>query len=720
MNAASTSSSPSALPLPPPSSLVPTIIPASLSYLAIYNPALGPTDETVNDQIVFYTSKKGGSATANEKLRQIGLAQGVVEFARVFASSEGLNSIETQKARIVTVELEEGGWWALAQIDLTCIHDPTKQPPTTEYSSREVSPPSLLLAQLRQAYTQFRFHYGAFSSNFPRLGRTAFCKRLEKWWTRWAWGRWEVMLNGSPIVDVLTPNAIKMAGGKPGREIGRAEREFLNGWVQKQRSKGLIELVVSKFGEPVPVEEGKDSESVKSETTNGGGLWFWSAGKASGSNSNSPGASPQGKKNKKILEIPNVIRAQDGCTFRGTGTLSKASIRDISTYIADLYRYGDESFTITPTGIKRKKRKRRPRELSRVPGSISSRTASVESSPRKSSSTIRPTREDLKSPSPKLKTPTTAESEPLLEPEEPVRGRVPTLQGDESHKRTSSGANAKILNLLAFGWSSATKAEQKRPESAASTLMGLSASQPSTREGSVSRKSSPEKKHAKGAGFLIGFLGDLEAEDMEEGEDDDGRITSRTVWVMQKDGEGEEECRIVVYTCPPFYFTFIFESTTPFLTSPRFYRTIHHQLSPLHTSLLPTSISPAQSALQPLSVPTIPKPPYDLLYSPTKFTLHTTIPPIPEPSEASGWSRVDALHVYTLLLGMLSDTAGDPGERERCARSTRGWGVGWIRLPGGEEGMVVRKGGEEGGGMGDLGRHFKGLIKSGEVIEEEV
>jgi len=73
-----------------------SVIPAQLSYLAIYNPTLGPTDETIADQIVFYTSQsshecensgyqaEGEEAKdlENERLRQIGLAQGLVNFAR--------------------------------------------------------------------------------------------------------------------------------------------------------------------------------------------------------------------------------------------------------------------------------------------------------------------------------------------------------------------------------------------------------------------------------------------------------------------------------------------------------------------------------------------------------------------------------------------------------------------------------------------------------------
>jgi hypothetical protein len=70
--------------------------PAQLSFFSIYSPPLGPTDETFGDQVVFYYSRStrhGGrtkaKATAdeerlneNEKLRQIGLAQGMAGFAR--------------------------------------------------------------------------------------------------------------------------------------------------------------------------------------------------------------------------------------------------------------------------------------------------------------------------------------------------------------------------------------------------------------------------------------------------------------------------------------------------------------------------------------------------------------------------------------------------------------------------------------------------------------
>lgn len=90
------------------------VAPAQLSYFAIYNPSLGATDETVRDQIVFYYSRKledeheqrgkvgssGGTTSTeplaqerephhhqdesaeNERLRQVGLAQGMVDFVK--------------------------------------------------------------------------------------------------------------------------------------------------------------------------------------------------------------------------------------------------------------------------------------------------------------------------------------------------------------------------------------------------------------------------------------------------------------------------------------------------------------------------------------------------------------------------------------------------------------------------------------------------------------
>lgn len=108
---------------------IPKIVPAQLSFLAVYNPSLGTSDETFHKQIVFYYSRaakalsrlRDGDTRAaeelreqeNEKLRQVGLAQGMVGFAKSFSNGEPVDSVETQKSRIVLYELE-ADWWILA------------------------------------------------------------------------------------------------------------------------------------------------------------------------------------------------------------------------------------------------------------------------------------------------------------------------------------------------------------------------------------------------------------------------------------------------------------------------------------------------------------------------------------------------------------------------------------------------------------------------------
>ncbi len=74
------------------------VVPAQLSFLAIYNPSLGKSDDSLQEQIVFYSStvtrarrnrkhetegqREAEREEENEQLRQVGLAQGMVHFAK--------------------------------------------------------------------------------------------------------------------------------------------------------------------------------------------------------------------------------------------------------------------------------------------------------------------------------------------------------------------------------------------------------------------------------------------------------------------------------------------------------------------------------------------------------------------------------------------------------------------------------------------------------------
>lgn len=113
------------------------IVPAQVGFLAIYNPSLGTTDETLDDQIVYYSSpetrtkrrrrrrtstgdpSQSSQEERNERLRKIGLAQGMVEFGRDFSQGRPVDTIETEKSRIILHELESG-WWLIA-VSESCL-----------------------------------------------------------------------------------------------------------------------------------------------------------------------------------------------------------------------------------------------------------------------------------------------------------------------------------------------------------------------------------------------------------------------------------------------------------------------------------------------------------------------------------------------------------------------------------------------------------------------
>ncbi|KAM0715638.1 hypothetical protein Q7P37_009136 [Cladosporium fusiforme] len=337
-----------------------SILPAQLAFLAIYNPTLGPTEETFADQLVFWYSRKASEARRAEKsgdagseakrkaaekeeeherLRQIGLAQGMVGFAKTFSEGEKpVDSVETEKSRVVLRELENG-WWILASIDLTRLpaqataaagKGDEKVKPGLEYSSREVSPPALLVQQLLQAHSVFLLHHGpSLDELFVKLSRDKFCSTLERYWMRFARG-WDVLLHGNPTVDTF--GAIKLAaGGELGvgvgeEEWGSGEREVLEDMTR--RTEGLVDMVVARFGEPA-------TEQEKSVPEDEALPWLGSG---------------------------NVPSATDGIIFGGIDKLNRHSLRGVSNWMQQIYAYGDYAYGVrdNPSRERRRRRRRNP------------------------------------------------------------------------------------------------------------------------------------------------------------------------------------------------------------------------------------------------------------------------------------------------------------------------------------------------------------------------
>nr|POE85482.1 hypothetical protein CFP56_43798 [Quercus suber] len=324
------------------------IQPAQLAFLAIYNPTLGPTDESFPEQLVFYYSRTAAKgrrdpkrrrtndqqtdellrAEENEKLRQIGLAQGMVNFARCASLTDSSSALTAEKS-----------------IDLTRI--PIAEPAVTvvptkgtvnskpkaeyEYSSREVSPPLLMIQQLVQAHHVFLLHHGpSLDELFVRLKRHKFCATLDRYWSRVA-RTWNVLLHDNPAIDAF--DAVKVnSGGELGFGVGEedwgsGERNVLEDLVR--RTEGMVDLVVSRFGDsvPKPPEVGKNLD-VEAETV----PWMGS-GKA-----------------------PNCM---DGIVFSGIGAITRPSLRSLSLWMRQIYSYGEHAYGVHDNPSRERLRRRR-------------------------------------------------------------------------------------------------------------------------------------------------------------------------------------------------------------------------------------------------------------------------------------------------------------------------------------------------------------------------
>ncbi|KAH7050524.1 hypothetical protein BKA57DRAFT_491835 [Linnemannia elongata] len=170
-----------------------TTTPASLNYFCIYNPDFGPTDETQHEQLLYYVARKTVSVDA--KMRNIGLAQGLVNFARIFSPSAPCENVHSQKNRLVFYEAEPGYWLNLS-IELgtakrTVKGTDGKPRVITEYLEHEVHD-TVVSALLRQAYAMYRVTHGTMESLVhAHEGNTRpLQRRLEEFFESWVLG-WE-------------------------------------------------------------------------------------------------------------------------------------------------------------------------------------------------------------------------------------------------------------------------------------------------------------------------------------------------------------------------------------------------------------------------------------------------------------------------------------------------------------------------------------------------
>lgn len=203
-----------------------------------------------------------------------------------------------------------------------------------EYSSREVSPAPLLLSQILTAYRIFTLHHGpTIGELYAKSTKDKFCAILDRFWTRFC-RNWEVLLHGNPAVDVF--GGLKLAsGGELGvgvgeEEWGSGEREVLEDLVRQ--TEGLVDLIVSRFGDPA-APESEDADEQPTDTNTSEHLPWLGGG-----------------------DLPN---SQDGVIFGGTSALTRSSLRDLSSWVQQIYTYGEHAYGVKDNPQRQRRKRRR-------------------------------------------------------------------------------------------------------------------------------------------------------------------------------------------------------------------------------------------------------------------------------------------------------------------------------------------------------------------------
>jgi hypothetical protein len=223
-----------------------------------------------------------------------------------------------------------------------------------------VSPPALLLQQLRRAHSIFLLHHGpCLDEIHARLGRTRLRRILDHFWTRFA-RVWDVLLHGNPAVAVY--RGIKLAaGGELGmgvgeEEWGSGERDVLEGFVQ--RTPGLIDMVVSRFGDTSPSSRSFPSPAPPAGTMSGrrGNKSPAAANAAAATGSAMPEQTPAGG------GLGQEPAPADGVIFSGVGAISRTSTRAVAAWMEWLHMYGLRAYGVhdNPKSTARRKPKKRP------------------------------------------------------------------------------------------------------------------------------------------------------------------------------------------------------------------------------------------------------------------------------------------------------------------------------------------------------------------------
>ena len=191
-------------------------------------------------------------------------------------------------------------------------------------------PKHILLQHLLQTHSVFLLHHApSLAKLYIRLTRPKFCAALDRFWDRFV-RDWDVLLHGTPAVDLF--DGFKLAaGGELGigvgeEEWGSGEREVLEDFIQ--RTEGLIDLVVARFGN---FEE------------------------------ESPSSDPQQREKHSWLGSGFLPSSADGVIFSGVNAITRHSLTGIAKWMEWVFQKGQAAYGVQDNPhAPRRRRRRKP------------------------------------------------------------------------------------------------------------------------------------------------------------------------------------------------------------------------------------------------------------------------------------------------------------------------------------------------------------------------
>ncbi|XP_025235509.1 vacuolar fusion protein CCZ1 homolog B isoform X1 [Theropithecus gelada] len=154
--------------------------PVLLSFF-IYNPRFGPREGEEENKILFYHPNE---VEKNEKIRNVGLCEAIVQFTRTFSPSKPAKSLHTQKNRQFFNEPEEHFWMVMVVRNPIIEKQSKDGKPVIEYQEEELLD-KVYSSVLQQCYSMYKLFNGTFLKAMEDGGVELLKERLEKFFHRY-------------------------------------------------------------------------------------------------------------------------------------------------------------------------------------------------------------------------------------------------------------------------------------------------------------------------------------------------------------------------------------------------------------------------------------------------------------------------------------------------------------------------------------------------------